>query len=363
MMNGDMTSPPKILLTGATGYIGGSVLHHLLQSNAESLKNASVTCLVRGAARIAKLNTEYGRRVNPVLFQDLDDTDRIIDIASQHDIVINTTLGYHPASAAAVVKGLAKRKQATGKDVYMIHTSGTSNLADQPISKAYVEEDPERVFDDSKDDIYSYEKHRNEQTPYGQRTAELRVIDAGKELGVKTLVIMSPTIYGVGTGHFNTSSIQVPGYVKATLANGEAVVVGDGAGVWDNVHVEDLAELYQLALLDIVDNNGQNLLFGEKGIIFSENGRHRWKELAQGVADAAFEAGKIGSREVKNVSIEQGARVLTGSDTLLVELGFSSNSRTKGAVARERLGWKPKYGQEAWVRGFTEEVQAVIRQG
>lgn len=362
-MNGHTPSPPKILLTGATGYIGGSVLHHLLQSDVQSLKNASITCLVRGAARIAKLNTEYGRRVNPVLFQDLGDTDRIIDIASQHDIAINTTLGYHPASAAAVVKGLAKRKQATGKDVYMIHTSGTSNLADQPISKAYVEQDAERVFDDSKDDVYSYEKHRNNQTAYPQRTAELGVIDAGKELGVKTLVIMSPTIYGVGSGHFNTSSIQVPGYVKATLAEGEAVIVGDGAGIWDNVHVEDLAELYQLALLDIVDHAGSNLPFGEKGIIFSGNGRHTWRELAQGVADAAFEAGKIKSKEVKSVSVEQGARVLTGGDTLLVELGFSSNSRTKSTVARENLGWKPKYGPEAWRKGFKEEVDAAIRQG
>jgi len=362
-MNGTTPSPPKILLTGATGYIGGTVLHHLLQSDSESLRNASITCLVRGAARIAKLNTEYGRRVNPVLFQDLDDTARIIDIASQHDIAINTTLGYHPASAAAVVKGLAKRKQATGKEVYMIHTSGTSNLADQPISKAYVEQDAERVFDDSKDDIYTYEKQRNEQTPYGQRTAELGVIDAGKDLGVKTLVIMSPTIYGRGTGHFNTSSIQVPGYVKATLANGKTVVVGDGAGVWDNVHVEDLAELYRLALLDIIDNSGGNLPFGEKGIVFSENGRHTWSELAQGVADAAVEAGKIGSKEVRSVSLEEGAKVLTGGDELLVELGFSSNSRTKGTVARERLGWKPKYGREAWQRGFGKEMEAAIRQG
>ncbi|KAK5124977.1 hypothetical protein LTR85_001167 [Meristemomyces frigidus] len=355
-----MTSEkPKILLTGATGYIGGSILSHLLKSESPALQDTTIKCLVRGTDRVAELNTAYGRRVDPVLFKDLDETDRMIEIASQHDIIINATLGYHPASAAALVEGLAKRQQATGKDVFMIHTSGTSNLADQPITKAYTESDPERVFDDSKDDIYGYEKMRNEQQPYGQRTSELGVIDAGLEKGVKTLVIMSPTIYGVGTGEFNKSSIQVPAYVKATIANGQAVVVGEGKGVWDNVDVEDLAELYTLCLLNILEKHGEDLPFGKKGIIFSENGRHTWKELAQGVADAAYAASKIKSKDVKSVSLEEGAKVLTGGDQLLVELGFSSNSRTKGVVGR-KLGWKPKKGPEAWEASFSDEVKAAI---
>ena len=240
----------------------------------------------------------------------------------------------------------------------MIHTSGTSNLADQPITKEYTESDPERVFDDSKDDIYSYEKMRNDRTPYGQRTSELGVIDAGLENRVKTLVIMSPTIYGAGAGHFNRSSIQVPAYFKATIANGQAIIVKKGEGVWDNVHIDDLAELYTLCLLNVLEKDGKDLPWGKEGIIFSENGRHRWIDLAQGVADAAHAAGKIKSKEVKAVSLEEGAKVLTGGDTLLAELGFSSNSRTKGVVGR-KLGWKPTRGPEAWKKGFQEEVQLV----
>jgi len=361
-----MTSEkPKILLTGATGYIGGSILTHLLKSEHASLKDTTITCLVRGEDRVTKLSSTYGSRVNPVLFKDLDDTERLIEVASQHDIAINTTMGYHPTSATAIVQGLAKRKEQTGKDVWIIHTSGTSNLADRPISGAYVESDPERVFDDSKDDIYGYEKMRNDQQPYGQRTSELGVIDEGLKLGVKTLVIMSPTIYGAGTGEFNRSSIQVPGYVQATIANGQAVVVGEGKGVWDNVHVEDLADLYTLCLLNILERSGADIPTGKKGIIFSGTARHTWKELAQGVADAAYEAGKIKTKEVKSVSLEEGAKAITmtGGDELLTELGFSSNSRTDAVVARERLGWKPTRGTEHWQRGFTEEVKAAIEKG
>ena len=107
----------------------------------------------------------------------------------------------------------------------MIHTSGTSNMADQPISGTYLED---KTFDDEKDDIYAYEKMRNEKYAYAQRSAELGVIDAGLETGVKTIVIMSPTIYGIGTGHFNKSSIQVPAYAQVTIENGHGVIVGEG---------------------------------------------------------------------------------------------------------------------------------------
>ena len=330
---------------------------HLLQSDSPTLKNATITCLVRGEDRIGKLNDAYGSRVKPILYKDLDDTEKTIEVASQHDFIINTTLGFHPESAAALVHGLAKRKEATGKDVFMIHTSGTSNMADQPITGEYKESDPDRVFDDDKDDIYSYEKERNEQQPYGQRGSELGVIDAGLETGVKILVIMSPTIYGIGTGYFNKSSIQVPAYVQATLINGQGVVVDEGKGVWDNVHVDDLAQLYEIVLLDMIEKDGANLPSGKKGIIFSGNGRHTWRELAEGVAQAAHKAGKIESPEVKSVSLEEGVKLFPHGDPLRVELGLSSNSKTESTVGR-KLGWKPTKGSEAWKQGLTEEVEA-----
>ncbi|KAI9710248.1 MAG: hypothetical protein M1820_002741 [Bogoriella megaspora] len=350
-------SSPKILLTGATGYIGGSILAQLTSSTSIPFP---ITCLVRGDDRVTKLKQTYGDKVNPVLFKDLDDTDRIIEIASSHDLAINTTLGYHPESAASVVHGLAKRKQTTGRDVWVIHTSGTSNLADTPLTHEYPESNAKRVFDDSVDDVYSYEKARNASSPYAQRTAELGVVDAGLQTGVRTLVIMSPTIYGLGTGLFNRTSIQVPGYIAGALAEGQAVVIGDGAGVWDHVHVEDLAVLYELCVRNVVEKGGSDLPYGKKGIIFSENGVHSWKELAQHVADVAFDEGKVESKEVKSVGLQEGAKVLAGGSEEIAELGLSSNSRTKGVIAR-KLGWKPTRGEEAWRESFKPEVQEYLR--
>lgn len=57
---------------------------------------------------------------------------------------------------------------------------------------------------------------------------------------------MSPAIYGVGTGLFNKVSVQVPAMVRMALMMGRSMVIGDGDGVWDHVHVEDTAALYRV---------------------------------------------------------------------------------------------------------------------
>ena len=356
------TPPPQILLTGATGYIGGTILAHLLNSSSPILTSATVTCIVRGAERVTTLSSTYGTRVHPVLYKDLDDLEATTAIAAEHDIVINTTFGYHPTSAQALLRGLAQRKASTGRDVWMIHTSGTSNLGDQPFSGQWVEKIPGREFDDGKDDVYSYEQEREALQPYAQRTAELGVIDLGLELGVKTLVIMSPLIYGLGAGLFNRISIQIPTYIRSALDHGRATVVGTGKGEWGYVHVEDLAELYKIAVVDIIEKGGKALPTGKKGIIFSDNGRYTWMEVAQAVADVLYEEGKITDKRVESVGLAEGAKVLAISgqvDETLVELGFSSNSRTVSSVGRS-LGWKPTRGEEAWRQGFRDDVKVVL---
>ncbi|TGJ75391.1 hypothetical protein E0Z10_g10998, partial [Xylaria hypoxylon] len=183
------SSPPRILLTGATGFIGGSVLTQLLDSTSPSLRATPITCLVRGANRAAKLTAAYGDRVNPVLYNDLDDLETTTAVAAQHDLVISTTLGYHTASACAIIEGLAQRKRAhPGSEPWFIHTSGTSNIGSRPVSGAWLDNNSPKggEFDDVADDIYGYEVARNAVEPYIQRTTELSVVDAGLEQDVRT---------------------------------------------------------------------------------------------------------------------------------------------------------------------------------
>ena len=201
----------KILLTGVTGYIGGSVLHQLLRSKHPSIQEAEIACLVRGQDRVVQLHNAFGSRLKVVLFEGLEDTAHLVEIASQYDVVFNMTLGYHLASAVAFVKGLSLRRVHTGRDVWLVHTSGVSNLADQPLSGDHIEPSPDREFKDSEDDIYTYEKTRNARKRYIQRTTELGMIDAGLGSGVKTVVLMSPLIYGVSGASTSPQSAKPHG--------------------------------------------------------------------------------------------------------------------------------------------------------
>jgi nucleoside-diphosphate-sugar epimerase len=356
------TTVPQILLTGVTGYIGGSILTSLLDS--PSLKNATIALLLRDQSRAEILTSTFGNRVKPIVYKGLDDLSATTAAASKADLVINAGPGFHLPSAQALLRGLAQRKKETGNEVWMIHTPGASNLADRPYSKVYEYENPEQEFDDAKDDIYAYEKSREELQLYFQRTTELGVIDLGIEIGVKTLSIMPPLIFGQGTGLWNQWSIQIPAMIRGALDHGRAIVVGDGHGVWDHVHVVDLAELYTIVALRMLAG-GEGVPTGKRGIIFTGNGRHSWMDISQKVADVLVNEGKIDNREVESVSLSEAAQLLSILDFVrdesMVELGLASNSRTVSTVGRS-LGWKPTRGEEAFDKGFKDDVRAVLAQ-
>ncbi|KAF4536897.1 Nad dependent epimerase dehydratase family protein [Lasiodiplodia theobromae] len=361
---------PQILLTGATGYVGGTILTNLLNSSSPTLRSATITCLVRGADRAATLNNTYNNsggdspRVRAIVYADLDDLEATTAAAAQADLVINAALGFHAASALALLQGLAQRKARTGNDddVWLLHLSGTSNVADRALSGAWTES--KREFDDGVDDVYAWEKRVEAAHPYVQRGAELAVVDAGLELGVKTLVVMPPTIYGRGTGLFNRQSVQVPAYVKAALARGRPVVMGEGKGAWDHVHVEDLAELYELLVVEVLERSGAHLPTGKNGIIFSANGRHSWLEVAEAVAEVCCEEGRIKDTQVESVGVPEGTRIfaeayLGHADEEMVELGLASNGKTIPSVAK-RLGWKPTRGHGEWMKGLREDIRTAL---
>lgn len=70
-----------------------------------------------------------------------------------------------------------------------MQTSGTSILGDHPYTGTAQET---KVWSDEKDNIYSMEKNHPER--YGQRVTDVTVAETGKELGVKTYIVVPPTI-------------------------------------------------------------------------------------------------------------------------------------------------------------------------
>jgi nucleoside-diphosphate-sugar epimerase len=158
--------------------------------------------------------------------------------------------------------------------------------------------------------------------PYSQRTTDLVAIETGLEVNVKTYLVMSPTIYGTGSGLFNRSSIQLPNIIRTALKTGQVSVIGAGDGVWDAVHMEDLELLYELLLSKVL--SGEEIPSGHKGIYFSETGDFTWMSLAQGLAEEMYRQGALPTADVKQMTLEEGAKLWANNLIQYAELGYAS---------------------------------------
>lgn len=269
--------------------------------------------------REEQANTLAELNITPVLFSSLDDTERLEQLASEHDVVVHAANGYHIPSAKALIKGLAQRKARTGESVHYVHNSGTSNFGDRPVSGAYTE-NPPRVFSD-KDDIYEYKKYREGIETYHQRTADVAVFELGVEIGVSTHIICSPLIYGRGTGLFNKASIQIPILIKSALVRGEAIYAGNGLGIWDHTHIEDIAALYTLILAKVLAK--EDIASGKDGFYFANAGRQSWRDIAKGIARVGHQLGKLPA-EPKSVTLAEASQAWFGGDENLTEPAICS---------------------------------------
>jgi len=187
----------KVLLTGATGYIGSSVLSRLLAEGHE------VTALVRDAAK-ARTVEEAGARG---LVGDVTDAVLVAEAASAADGVIHTAST--PEGDAAFIDAVLGAFGGSGKP--FVHTGG----------------------------IWSYGTSSDitEQSPL-DRPALTAWRGAG-EAGVRGAVVAPALVYGRGGGLIRLLTDETDGGVR---------LIGDGSQHWTTVDVDDLAALYVLAL-------------------------------------------------------------------------------------------------------------------
>ena len=117
----------KIFVTGATGYIGGSIAERLLR------EGHSITGLVRNDSSARQIEASGMRAV----LGTLDDSDVIARAAREADAVIDTAEANH----AGVVDAIASAVRGSGK--FFLHTSGSgivaTNAAGEPVDTIYDE--------------------------------------------------------------------------------------------------------------------------------------------------------------------------------------------------------------------------------
>ncbi|KAK7425977.1 hypothetical protein QQZ08_007559 [Neonectria magnoliae] len=309
-----MTSP-RILLTGATGYVGGSVLSHLLDSGEFTVKPDAITAVVRRPEDAAILKD---KGIGTLLVRGLDDSEALTQAASSYDIVINASTGFHTASAKALITGLGNRTDIS-KEVHFIHLSGTSNISRPDITKRWPEL---RTFSDETDDLYEYEKKREEHDAYPQRTTDIAVIDAGVKTAVKTYIVQPPLIYGRGSGFFNKQSQQIPTLIRTAVRNGYAGYVGDGTSKIGNVHVADVASLFERLVANILAGGAPPA--GRQGFYFANTGTQTWIETVEHIGAIGFELGVLKYAKARSIPLRQAAEQIFKGDEQLTENVFAS---------------------------------------
>lgn len=283
----------NIFITGAAGFIGGSIATGLAQRGHE------VTGLVRSVEQAEELKA---LGITPVIGT-LEDSELLTRQARAADGVINAASSDHRGAVLALIEGLK------GSNKPFLHTSGSSIVGDASGGQGGGQ-------------VY-YEGQLPEATPdKAARVAIDDLVIASAKEGVRSAVLCNTLIYGKSLG-VNRDSVQLPRLLKQARKSGVVRHVGPGENVWSNVFIEDVVDLYALAL----EKTPAGTFY------FVESGEASFVDMSNAMAEA-MGLGKAQAWPLKDAEAEWGYE--------MANYGLGSNSRVRGKNARELLGWTPK---------------------
>jgi nucleoside-diphosphate-sugar epimerase len=280
----------RIFIAGAGGYLGEALARGFLAAG------HAVAALARDADKAA-LFARQGLQPVPGRLDDLGSlAPRLNDMDA---IVLAASIPFD--QEWSVADALIGALEGTGKPFIM--TSGTGVLSHETPrgewrEETYAEADP---F-----------------TPppwIALRVETENKVRAARERGVRAMVVRPPLIWGHG------GSKQVPAIFQSVRTAGAACYIGAGLNLYSHVHVDDLAEVYRLALLK-----------GEGGGLYhAVAGETNWRTLARAVAT-------VTGVEARGVSIDA-AKEIWGP--FIGPLFFGVSSRSRAVATRRDLGWAP----------------------
>ncbi|KAJ6108438.1 hypothetical protein N7523_009761 [Penicillium sp. IBT 18751x] len=265
-------APPKVFVTGATGYVGGDWLYTI--SNAHP--DWQLSALIRSKEKASQVTTKYPHL--RVVHGDLESVDIIEEEVKNADIVFNFADCDHVASAQAIAKAVEDQH------------AGTFGIQ-RP--KEYNDWDGVNELINLPEDAL----HRN---------VDKIIIDAGKNnpSSVHTAIVCPPTIYGPSRGPGNTKSLQAYKLSVGVLKRGKGIILGKGENIWHEVYVQDLSNVY-LALGEAAAAGGGKATWNDEGYYLAENGSFVWGDIEREVAKQAFTQKFIPSPDVDIVDAGQ----------------------------------------------------------
>lgn len=237
---------------------------------------------------------------------------------------------------------------------FWLHTGGAGILTyfDSEVKKVFGELDT-KVFDD----YDGVDELVNLPPAAFHRNIDEIVLKTGTKHAdsVKTVIISPPTIYGEGRGPVSGRGRQVYELASFILNEKYCPQIGKGLSRWNNVHVHDLSEVFELlvkAALDTLRKNDTEI-WGAHGYLLTENGEHAWGTLSEIIGKEAHKQGllKGDTPEVRDWSIDEAVKSSAGFEAA----SWGMNSRGTATRARKVLGWKPNKPS------LDEEIPIIVR--
>jgi nucleoside-diphosphate-sugar epimerase len=276
----------RIFLTSATGYIGSAVADRIRAAGHQ------LTALARSDESAAELQS---KGIQPVR-GDFSDPKRVASAARAADGVINLATTFDPKIDVPAIDAILDALAGSNKP--FIDTSGIW------------------VHGDTGAKVVDETSPLNAAEVVGWRpNTEKKVLDGAKR-GIRSVVIRPAIAYGRAGG--------IPaGFVESARTEGAARHVGTGKNRWPLVHVDDLADLYLLALEKAPPGT---LLLG-----VSDQSR-----TVSELAAAASRGAGAGGRTVATPLDEARKKMGPYADALALD------QQASGRRAQDLLGWKPR---------------------
>jgi len=313
-MNEKFWKEKKVLVTGATGFVGSHIIKKLVSYGTD------VIALVRSQDPRSYFYSEGLDKKVINAYGDLKDHDRIYDIITRYEIETILHLGAQPIVGTAFVSPL---------ETFRTNIEGTINVLEgarkSPLVKQIVVASSDKAYGKSEKLPYTEDMPLMGSAPYevSKSCTDLISLSYAQTYGMPVTVTRFGNIYGPGDLNFNRI---VPGAIKAALTNSVLNIRSDGKMIREYLYVEDVVNGYLMLAENIEKTKGE-------AFNFSSGERLKVIEVVEKIA-------KVMGKKIET-------KILNTAKNEIPEQYLSSEK------VRKLLGWKAGYTFE---RGIEKTI-------